>query len=267
MNQRNILLRIAYDGTGLCGWQRQKNGLSIQGLLEDTLAVITKEPVTVNGAGRTDAGVHAEAMTANFRTDAAMAAPAFQKALNALLPAAVRVLESSEAASDFHARFSAVGKTYRYDFFTGPVQNPCERLYRSHVACAFSLERVQPCLDMLLGTHDFSSFEAVGSRERSRTTGRGAVRTLFQAECLCAAGQPEHFSFRFSGDGFLRQMVRNLVGTLIWVGNNRLSCVEFAAILAAQDRKLAGPTAPACGLFLEQVHYSENALTFLPQIR
>lgn len=255
LNQRNILLRIAYDGTDFCGWQRQENGPSIQGVVEEKLAIITKQPVEVSGAGRTDAGVHAEAMTANFRTNAAMPAAAFQRALNALLPKAVRILESLEVPPDFHARFSAVGKTYRYDFFTGAVQNPVERLYRTHAPCSFSPELAQPCLQLLLGSHDFSSFEAVGSRDRSRTTGRGAVRTLFQAECVADPVRPEHFSFRFSGDGFLRQMVRNLAGTLLQAGAGRLSSADFAAILLAKDRRQAGPTAPACGLFLEQVQY------------
>ncbi|WP_417912509.1 tRNA pseudouridine(38-40) synthase TruA [Candidatus Electronema sp. TJ] len=255
MMQRNICLRVAYDGTGFCGWQKQENGTSIQGLLEDALARITKEPVEVSGAGRTDAGVHAEAMTANFHTGAAMPAAAFQRALNSMLPKAVRVLESAEAALDFHARFSALGKTYRYDFFTGAVQLPSERLYRTHTPCAFLPERVRPCLELLVGSHDFSSFEAVGTRDRSKTEGRGAVRTIFRAECVADPARPEHFSFRFSGDGFLRCMVRNLAGTLIWVGAGRLSCGQFANILAAKDRKQAGPTAPACGLFLEKVEY------------
>ena len=255
MSQRNIRLHIAYDGTDYCGWQKQENGPTIQGLLEAALARITKEPVEVSGAGRTDAGVHAMAMTANFHTDAAMPAIAFQRALNSMLPKAVRVVAAAEAALDFHARFSAIGKTYRYDFFTGAVQLPAERLYRTHAPCVFMPERVQPCLELLLGRHDFSSFEAVGTRDRNATEGRGAVRTIFRAECVADLARPEHFSFRFSGDGFLRCMVRNLSGTLIWVGAGKVSCGQFATILAAQDRTQAGPTAPACGLFLEKVDY------------
>ncbi len=258
MTQRNIRLRIAYDGTDFCGWQRQENGPSIQGLLEDALARITKGPIEVQGAGRTDAGVHAEAMTANFHTHAAMPAAAFQRAMNSMLPKAVRILESCEVPPEFHARFSAVGKTYRYDFFTGAVQSPAERLYRHHAPCVFLPERVQPCLEMLLGSHDFSSFEAVGTRDRSRTDGRGAVRTIFRAECVIDPARPEHFSFRFSGDGFLRCMVRNLAGTLIWAGAGKLTHEQFATILAAKDRRQAGPTAPACGLFLEQVQYAHR---------
>ncbi|MGX9726654.1 MAG: tRNA pseudouridine(38-40) synthase TruA [Candidatus Electronema sp. VV] len=255
MTQRNILLRVAYDGTDYCGWQKQENGPTIQGLLEDALARITKEATEVNGAGRTDAGVHAEGMTANFHTGAAMPTAAFQRALNSMLPKAVRIFEAAEAAPDFHARFSALGKTYRYDFFTGAVQLPAERLYRAHAPCVFMPGRVQPCLELLIGSHDFSSFEAVGTRDRSKTEGRGAVRTIFRAECVADPVRPEHFSFRFSGDGFLRCMVRNLAGTLLWVGAGKLSHEQLANILAAKDRRQAGPTAPACGLFLEQVEY------------
>jgi tRNA pseudouridine38-40 synthase len=259
MQQRNIRLCIAYDGTDFCGWQRQQNGPSIQGTLEEKLRIITTAQVVVHGAGRTDAGVHAQGMVANFTTRATMPAPAFAKALNSMLPKDIRILEAEEAAPDFHARFSAKGKTYCYDFFTGDLQPPAERLYRTHFPCSFMPDRVQPVLELLVGTHDFSSFEAVGSRDRTRTSDRGAVRTLFFAQCLVDPTRPEHFSFRFRGDGFLRHMVRNLVGTLILAGTGRLSTEQFAAVLAAKDRKAAGPTAPACGLFLEQVHYEEMA--------
>ena len=259
MEQRTIRLCIAYDGTCYKGWQRQRNGPSIQETLERQLAVITKAEMVVHGAGRTDAGVHALGMAAHFHTGATMPAPAFVRALNSMLPKDIRVLGAEETAPDFHARFSATGKTYRYDFFTGPVQLPAERLYRTHLPCSFRPDRVQAGLEHLLGTHDFASFEAVGTRDRSRTEGRGAVRTLFRADCLADPARPEHFSLRFTGDGFLRHQVRNLAGTLIQMGSGRLSTEQFIAVLAARDRTKAGPTAPACGLFLEQVHYEEMA--------
>ena len=259
MQQRNIRLLIAYDGTNFCGWQRQQNGPSIQGTLEEKLRIITTAQVAVHGAGRTDAGVHAQGMVANFSTGATMPTSAFAKALNSMLPKDIRILGAEEAASDFHARFSAKGKTYCYDFFTGAIQSPVERLYRTHFPCSFIPDRVQPSLDLLLGTHDFASFEAVGSRDRTRTEGRGAVRTLFQAQCLADPARPEYVTLRFRGDGFLRHMVRNLAGTLIMVGTGRLSTKQFRDILEARDREKAGPTAPACGLFLEQVHYEEMA--------
>jgi tRNA pseudouridine38-40 synthase len=257
MQQRNIRLLIAYDGTNFCGWQRQHNGPSIQESLEQQLTRITKSTVEVNGAGRTDAGVHAQGMVAHFFTKVTMPASAFVKALNSMLPKDIRILKAEDAPLDFHARFSAQGKSYRYDFFTGSIQSPIERLYRTHCPCAFVPDRLQASLDMLLGSHDFASFEAVGSRDRNRNDGRGAVRTLFQADCLAAPDRPEYFSLCFTGDGFLRHMVRNLAGTLIWVGSDRLNTEQFRAILEARDRKQAGPTAPACGLFLEQVHYGD----------
>jgi len=172
-----------------------------------------------------------------------------------MLPRDIRIIEAGEAAPDFHARYNSTGKTYRYDFFTGSTQPPTERLYCTHVPCSFQLSKVTGCLKSLVGSHDFSSFEASGSRDLTRTGGRGAVRTLLKAVCITDLAQPEHFSFYVTGDGFLRHMVRNLAGTLFLVGSGQIDRREFATILAGKDRNLAGPTAPACGLFLEQVHY------------
>ena len=252
----NIRLSIAYDGTGYSGWQRQTNGPTIQGILEEKLAVITDNETAVIGAGRTDAGVHARAMVANFQTSSRMQAPEFMRALNSMLPTDIRILDAQEAETSFHARFDARGKTYRYDFFTGPVQPPHERLYRTHLRPPFSREAVLPCLAMLRGSHDFSSFEAAGSRDPARPGRRGAVRTLFRAECIPSDDRPENFSFIFQGDGFLRHMVRNLCGTLFLVGAGRMTTGRFQEVLNGRDRSLAGPTAPACGLFLDRVHYS-----------
>ncbi len=251
----NFQIIIAYDGTGYSGWQRQKNGVTIQGMLEDKLSTITREAIVVNGAGRTDAGVHALAMSANFLTNSSMTADSFQRALNSMLPTAVRILSVNEAAPDFHARYDTSGKSYCYHFFTGTVQQPSERLYRSHVPCPFAdnLETVRRCLQSLVGSHDFSSFEATGSRDLTKTKGRGAVRTLFQAECT---GRDQYYSFLFTGDGFLRHMVRNLAGTLLLAGNGRMNYAEFRAVMRGRDRQLAGPTAPAHGLFLKKVHYA-----------
>ena len=255
MSLRNIRLLIAYDGTGYSGWQRQKNGITIQGTLEEKLSIVTDEPATVNGAGRTDAGVHASGMVANFSTTSPMTATAFLNALNSMLPKDIRILESQEVDTDFHARYNATGKTYRYDFFTGKIQPPHERLYRTHIVQPFNLHKVLPCLEYLIGSRDFSSFEATGSRDTTRTEGRGATRTLLKAECLALPGQQNSFSFSFTGDGFLRHMVRNIVGTLFLVGSGRISHDDFIHVVQLKDRQQAGPTAPACGLFLEKVYY------------
>jgi tRNA pseudouridine38-40 synthase len=195
-------------------------------------------------------------MVANFKTSSTMAPESFQKALNSMLPRDVRILKAGEAAPDFHARYDSTGKTYRYEFFTGSTQPATERLYRTHVSCPFELSKVTACLKDLVGSHDFSSFEASGSRDLPRATGRGAVRNLLRAVCVADPARPEHFSLYLTGDGFLRHMVRNLAGTLFLVGSGRIDRGEFATILARKDRSLAGPTAPACGLFLEQVHYT-----------
>ena len=255
MSRNNICLVIAFDGKDFCGWQRQPNDATVQGAIEDKLSIITNEEIVVNGAGRTDAGVHAMAMVANFTTSSTMAAHSFQHALNSMLPKDVRIIEATEAAPDFHARYDSIGKTYRYDFFTGSIQLPAERIYRTHVSPPFDINPVLPCLEYLVGVHDFTSFEASGSRDLTKTNGRGAERTLFRAECIVDPDQPENVSFYFKGDGFLRHMVRNLAGTLFIVGAHRMDFRKFKAILAAKDRQLAGPTAPAHGLFLEQVHY------------
>lgn len=256
--KRNIRLLIAFDGGGYGGWQRQKNCLTIQEVLEKSLGIITNEPITVTGAGRTDAGVHAEGMNANFHTSSSIPLPGLLKGLNSMLPPDIRLLDVVDTDPDFHSRFNARGKTYRYDFFNGPIQAPHERFYRVHVPKVSRLEPINECLELLLGTHDFSSFEACGSRDKNITTGKGAVRTLFEARLEQIGPTPAHFSFFFTGDGFLRHMVRNMVGTLFEVGKSKLDSRQFAEIMAARDRNLAGPTAPALGLFLVKVYYDNE---------
>ena len=250
---RNIRLLIAYDGTGFNGWQKQKHDLTIQGVIESRLELMTRSEVTLHGAGRTDAGVHAEGMVANFHTESQISCPSFFLGLNSLLPEAIRILEVNDVPPDFHARFSAVGKHYVYRITTGQVLPPTERFYNLHVPHSLELSAIRECLSLLIGTHDFSSFENTGSRDRSIVGGRGAVRTLSLAEFNCSS--LDRYAFSFVGDGFLRQMVRNLVGTLLEVGLRKRTVEEFSAALAARMRSTAGPTAPAQGLTLKQVLY------------
>ncbi len=253
--QRNIRLLVAFDGSSYKGWQRQPDVPTIQGVLEDRIAAMTGEEVCLHGAGRTDAGVHALGMVANFHTRSTIPVPGLQRGLNSLLPRDIRIMAVREEHPGFHSRFSATGKTYRYDFCTAEVILPTSRLYMAHRPCSLDAGAVQRCLRIITGSHDFSSFEAAGSRDPEQPGGRGAVRTISEARCLPLSGQPGCWSLVFTGDGFLRHMVRNLVGTLIDAGRGRISVDEFAAILAGRDRTLAGPTAPACGLFLVRVHY------------
>jgi tRNA pseudouridine38-40 synthase len=253
---RNVRLLIAYDGSSYHGWQRQNQGEStIQAELEKRLTHLCNEPITLHGAGRTDAGVHALGMVAHFHTTTTVPVATFFMGLNSMLPKDIRILGAEEAASDFHSRYSALAKTYRYDFFSGTMQLPSSRLYRAHCPGPFAPERLQEALELLIGTHDFSSFERSGSRDKNATAGRGAIRTLSHVSCFPLLASADCWSIRVTGDGFLRQMVRILAGTLIEIGQEKRLPEKLTEILEARDRAAAGPTAPACGLFLEKIHY------------
>jgi len=252
---RNIKLILAYDGTDYAGWQRQLGQPSIQQAVEEALARLTQAPVTLHGAGRTDAGVHAEGMTANFQTEARLPLSGLVKALNSMLPLAIRVLAAEKVASDFHARYKATGKVYEYTFTTAGIMPPSLRLYAAQVRGPFACEAVRQCLGALIGAHDFTSFEGAGSRDLSVVGGRGAVRTIFAANLAEDENCPELYRITLAGDGFLRHMVRNIVGTLFAVGRGRLTPYDFQGIMMARDRALAGATAPARGLTLKTVLY------------
>ncbi|MFU8818698.1 MAG: tRNA pseudouridine(38-40) synthase TruA [Desulfurivibrio sp.] len=267
----NVKLTIAYDGAAYAGWQRQRNRPTIQEFLEEALGRMLGHRVVVHGAGRTDAGVHALGMVANFQPARSLPLTAYRRGLNSMLPPDIRILAAEAAEPDFHARFSARGKAYLYHFTTAAVMPPCRRLYCAHFPGSFAGEMVRAALPQLLGEHDFSAFEATGSRSRAAAgeaeRGRGAVRCLSrlslhreQADWLpgpAAAGDSPGETYRLvvAGDGFLRHMVRNIVGTLVEVGRGRRPPDSLGELLATGERSLAGPTAPACGLTLWQVYY------------
>ncbi|MBW1636439.1 MAG: tRNA pseudouridine(38-40) synthase TruA [Deltaproteobacteria bacterium] len=250
---RNIRLDIAYDGTGYSGWQRQKEKRTIQGEIETRLNRITGDKISLHGAGRTDAGVHAEGMVAHFRTTCSVSTENFSRALNSMLPASIRIFSAKAVSEDFHARFSALGKQYRYAIFTGEIQPPTQRLYSLHIKASLNFNVMEDCLVQLEGTHDFSSFENSGSRDKRNTGGRGAVRTISRASLRRESNN--RVLINFSGDGFLRSMVRNMVGTLLDAGRGRLTPHGFGEIMQAGDRTLAGQTAPPHGLNLVKVVY------------
>lgn len=250
---RNVKMVIGYDGTDYCGWQRQDNGRSIQAEIETVLARMTNQEIVLHGAGRTDAGVHADGMVAHFHTVARIPCGDLRRGLNAILPAAIRIWKVEEVSPLFHARFSAIGKEYRYEIFHGPIHPPRLRRYTLHVSGPLDLKNISGCLTLLQGTHDFSSFENAGTRDKSRETGKGAVRTITEARLTGDGGNA--LTLSFNGDGFLRNMVRNLVGTLLEAGRGKITPEDFAAILAAKNRAMAGPTAPAHGLWLTRVFY------------
>jgi tRNA pseudouridine38-40 synthase len=259
---RNIKLLIAFDGSNYRGWQRQPNGATVQGELEKRLSILCGETISLHGAGRTDAGVHALGMVAHFHTATTFPVVAFFKGLNSRLPHDIRILQAEETHSFFHSRYDTLGKTYRYDFFTGATQSPLSRLYQAHAPGAFDPIRLQTGLESIVGTHDFSSFERVGSRDTGAINGRGAVRTIFRASCFPLLTCSNCWSIRLTGDGFLRQMVRILAGTLIEIGQGKRSVDELRTILTAKDRTQAGPAAPACGLFLEKIYYTPDTIPF-----
>ena len=247
---RTIKLTLQYDGTEYVGWQRQDNGTSIQGLVESALQPIEGNPVVVHGAGRTDAGVHALGQVASFGLTSALDCPTLARALNAVLPPDVRVLGAEDAALDFHARFSAVGKRYEYRIINAPIVSPFVQRYAWHVIPPLDIEAMREAADSLVGTHDFAAFQGAGSSVST------TVRTIRAIDWQDGGGYDLPLVMRIEGDGFLRHMVRAIVGTLVEVGLGRWPAGCVSDILGSRDRSIAGPTAPARGLFLVRVLYS-----------
>jgi tRNA pseudouridine38-40 synthase len=246
---RTLKFTLQYDGTNYVGWQRQANGTSIQGLLEDALAPIEGERVTVHGAGRTDAGVHALGQVASAAVSSALEAPRLGRALNAVLPPDVRVLAVEDMDPGFHARFSARAKTYEYRIVNAPLVSAFLHRYVWHVSQPLDLEAMQTAAGPLVGRHDFAGFQGSGSNVET------TERTILDIGFEEGAGFDLPLVLRISGDGFLRHMVRNIVGTLVEVGVGRWDPWRLLSVLDSRDRAQAGPTAPAQGLFLTGVTY------------
>jgi tRNA pseudouridine38-40 synthase len=250
-------ITLAYDGTGFVGWQRQASGSSIQGLLEDILHELDNRPVTVIGAGRTDAGVHATGQVASVSLDLPLSASALAGLLNARLPGEVRVLSAEEVPSSFHARFDARAKTYRYRIWNVDVVSPFERRYAWHVPGRLDVGAMAAGASVLVGRHDFVAFQGAGSM--THTTERFVSSSRVVGGAAGFVGDaPGIIVYEISGDGFLRHMVRNVVGSLVEVGRGRRSAEWIGEVLAGRDRSRAGPTAPARGLFLTTVEYGER---------
>jgi tRNA pseudouridine38-40 synthase len=246
-------ITVAYDGTGFVGWQRQAAGESIQGLLEGALRELDGRQVNVHGAGRTDAGVHALGQVASFTLERAMSAATLRQAMNAHLPEAIRVLEAVEADPGFHARFDARDKTYRYRIWNGDVLNPFERPYAWHVPGALDVDAMDAAARTLEGRHDFAAFQATGGA--AKETGREVRRCAVTAAPSPVHGTARLVVLEISGTGFLRHMVRAIVGSVVEIGRGRRRPGWLREVLASGDRTLAGPTVPAHGLFLVGVNY------------
>jgi tRNA pseudouridine38-40 synthase len=249
---RNLKLTLQYDGTDYVGWQRQPSGTSIQGLLEDALRPIEGAAVTVHGAGRTDAGVHALGQVASVTLTGSLDPATLARALNAVLPLDVRVARVEEVSRDFHARFSATGKIYDYRIVNAPFASPFLRRYVWHVIPRLDLAAMRDAAARLVGERDFAAFQGTGSEVHS------SVRTIRRIDWAGTGGPDDPIVMQIEGDGFLRHMVRNIAGTLVEVGLGRWTKEELDAILASRDRARAGATAPAAGLILREVLYSHK---------
>jgi tRNA pseudouridine38-40 synthase len=244
---KNIRLTLAYDGTSYHGWQRQNRGSTIQGIVEEKLQVMVGESINLFASGRTDAGVHALNQVCNFKTGSTIAPEAIRKGLNSLLPDDMHIKDAKYVPADFHARYSARSKTYEYRVLNRPGPDIFQRKYVWHIRNGLDIQKMQKCLSFLVGRHDFSAFQSSGSGISD------PVRTMTGA----AIHGPDDglIRFTFDADGFLRHMVRNIVGTIIEVGLGKTEPGRFKAIFDAKDRRLAGVKAPARGLFLMHVQY------------
>jgi tRNA pseudouridine38-40 synthase len=267
---RNLKLTLAYDGSEFHGWQIQPGLPTVQGILSEVIGRTTGEKVLPQGSGRTDTGVHALAQTASFTTESNIPLVNFRKVLNDRLPASIRVLSVDEMPPDFHARHSAIAKTYEYRIYRGEIVPPWQTRYVTHHPWPLDESAVFAAADLVLGEHDFTSFAAVDPDQetRSQVVEREEefstsstyvvpkhatnVRTIFESSW---SRKGDEIIYTVRGNGFLHHMVRNLVGTFLLAGKGTIEPSDITKILGAKDRSAAGPTAPASGLWLVKVEY------------
>ncbi len=260
---RQLKLTVAYDGTDLVGWQRQASGVSVQGLLESALSQIDGAEVQVHGAGRTDAGVHALAQAASARVRNTHDAETLQRAINAQLPSTVRITRVEDVTLDFHARFSATGKTYRYVILQSETASPFLRQYVWHVPRELDVAAMATAAAAFRGTHDFSALQSTGGNvtHAIRTVSASSVASWTAESPLerqLPIAVPDGATlvvFEVSANGFLRHMVRAMAGTLVEVGDKRRPPESIPGVLQGRLRAAAGITAPPSGLWLVSVHY------------
>ncbi len=263
-NMKNILLTIAYDGTGFCGWQRQPDQRSVQGEVEHTLSVVCAKPIQINGTSRTDAGVHAYGQRANFLADFSIPADKIPTVSNGMFASAVSgkgrraagdvaILSAEEVPFDFHARFHAIGKKYIYKIKNSSVPDPFHRNYCYQIRKNLDLDVMKWAAIHLTGTHDFKCFQAAGGKELEST-----VRTIYSIRIV--QSNQDNIELEIIGDGFLYNMVRIITGTLVDVGLGKKKPEEIPNIISGRDRQRAGHTAPPQGLYLSEVFYENEKL-------
>lgn len=242
-------LTLAYEGTAYVGWQVQPNGLSIQTLVQKALETILRHQIRLTGAGRTDAGVHAEGQTAHFDSPSSLDCIRLRLSLNALLPPDIRALDIELVGDSFHARYSAKGKIYHYHLHLDPVMPPFFRLFRVHLFPPFDLSLLEKAIPILEGTHDFTAFS---NQPHRGAAAKNAVRTLKRISVVVQEGG---IRLEFEADGFLYKMVRNLTGLLIEVAKGKWGLEEIEPLFREKKRTKGPPSAPAHGLCLASVIY------------
>ena len=267
----NLKLTIAYDGTDFRGWQIQQGQPTIQGRLTEAVRQLTQDSVTLHGAGRTDAGVHAWGQVVSFKTHSALAPQELQRGCNALLPPSIRVRDAEEVGPDFHARYAALAKTYTYSICRGAVVPPFRWRYVLHVPQELDFAAMAEAARCFEGERDFTSFAAsTGSEEDDRD--RTMVRSIFRSELidLSSSAPPapldsicaseacfEEWVYLVRGTSFLRYMVRKIIGTILHVGRGRIAASDIPGLLEKRDRRCSGPTAPPHGLCLQSIEYPD----------
>lgn len=251
---RKLLLKISYDGTNYCGWQVQPNGISVQQKICEALFDLLGEKTDVTGCSRTDSGVHANEFCCHINVNnETIDNKGFIGALNVRLPDDIAVIDCCEVSDDFHARYNAIGKEYVYRLYHSDVKNPFLDKYALRVSRKLDLDRINAFCKNVVGTHDFEAFSASGKSVKT------TVRTITNCEMTVNNGV---YEFRVSGDGFLYNMVRILVGTALSVSDGRIRPDDFFAIIDSKNRALAGKTVPPHGLFLNKVFYKEGEVNF-----
>lgn len=244
----NFKLTIEYDGTDFSGWQRQKDQVSVQGEIEKILSLILNQEIKISGSGRTDSGVHALAQTANFHAKTNLNPEQIKKGFNSLIKLPVVIHRCDIVDNDFHAQYNAVSKEYHYHILNRETPCAVNRQYQWHIREPLDIEVMKKCCCIIKGIHDFTSFENTGSPRSS------SVREILYSEIF--RENDNNVIFKIKGSGFLKYMVRNIIGTLVFAGIGKIDSIQFKKILEACDRTKAGPTAPPHGLFLYRVNYS-----------
>lgn len=244
---RNFKMIVEYDGTAYCGWQRQENGVTIQQMLEEAIQLITGEKVAVIGSGRTDAGVHALNQVGSFRCSTKLPVNKIFMGMNSVLPPDIVVKALEEVANDFNALRDAKSKIYVYKICNQRLRPALGRNYFWHIRFSLDIASMKKAAKLLIGTHDFSCFCATGTDVKDR------VRTIVDVEIKTR--EEGLMEIKVESHGFLKYMVRNIIGTLVEVGRGKRKPEEMKSIIESRDRTVAGVTAPACGLFLKEVKY------------